>query len=131
MIKLVVKTNVDEFFAGSSEENFSVGPEATCEDAAAEYFAENEDDESCYVGKGQLTGFEVSGRRLMEWIGEGLADELYEDALDSWCEKMPKEAYDELSQNVTGVVRDWLKKHGQQMEWNVIGDAVLVEKAAP
>jgi hypothetical protein len=74
------------------------------------------------VGVAQARYIEVDGERLIEDLMETAPEslELYEDAMDGWCDKLPRTAYDELSEQLTVVLHRWLAKHQQDRCWNCI-----------
>lgn len=122
MIKLVTVKKDIGYFAGSSEEFFDVGTEDTAKAAAQAYFEDNEDETSCYVGRGRTVSFEISGESFLEALKDDLYDELGEQ-IDGWPKKVSSE---ELGNIVTTAVKSFLGLKGERLEWDLIEGAELV-----
>lgn len=117
------------FWAGRSEEHYVVGPCATADDAAKEYFDDDPDEDECVIGVGEQVPVDVDGDDFLQWLADGLSDQLYEDALDYWCSAVPKAAREELGKRLTAELRKWLAEQGEETEWTVIHQKELRRRA--
>ena len=128
----VIDIEDDEWWAGSNEEHFSVGPLPTKKAAAEEWFAEHDADpdadDTCCVGRGTRVTFKIDGDWFIDNVKEGLAEELYEDALDNWCHGIRPEAYQDLGIRLTRVVKEWLEIHAQRTYWNLVESESWVDR---
>lgn len=118
-------SNEEEYFAGTSEEGpFYVGPCKSIEEAKAEGAQEYADQLAegygLFIGKGRKVALKICGYDVIESIGDRYHDELYEDALSSWCDGITKEKKQELGERLTKVFHEWLKENDEQIEFTVI-----------
>lgn len=118
-----------EWWAGSTEEGPFIGPFSSRDDAISEARSEFEGNETAVLGHPQKYALCVSSgdaESLIENLGEHLADELYEEALDNWCIRIPRSDYQVLADRLTPVIIEWLKERYQHIEWDVIYPAEQV-----
>lgn len=118
---------VGPYWAGQSEESYECGPFSTIEDAAEEYFNANPEDDFCCVGESVATPVLIDGGDVINRAQEEIND-LYEDALDDWCDKISIMARDDLSERLTKVFHDWLAENSEKVSWDVIHEVCTLER---
>jgi hypothetical protein len=97
------------------------GPHDTREAAIAE--ARGEGAKRIFVGQSHAVWVQVDAETVIDqWANGEAVDLLYEDALEYWCHKVPKEKLDALSQELTDCFRKHLESWGERTEWEVISD---------
>lgn len=114
-----------KYFAGLNEEGpFYIGPcdseEDAIADASSEYADQISEGSNIVLGISKTVHVQIDAESLLENTAEQMYDELYEDALDGWCDKMPREQWNSLSADLTKVVVAWLEKNNQESSFEVI-----------
>lgn len=120
--KKIAEDHSDKFYASDNEETYHIGPYDTAQEAIAEFMAMNESAKPLVVGRSTARYIEIDGKRLIDDLYENFPEnaELYEDAMNGWCQSLPVAAFDELSDKLTEVLIEWLGKHKQDRCWNCI-----------
>lgn len=114
------------YYAGTSEEYYSVGPCATMEEAIEELKADNEDEiaegeiTSCWVGELKERGITVEGESFWERLVEDYDSDMYEGFFERAMDAVGKDAYKELGHLLTGAVQAWAKKHDLERHFHII-----------
>ena len=120
---------IKRYWVGTDEEGpYSEGPFPTFEEAHQAGLASYDEPDDFIVGLGREVGVAIDGRWIVENTADIMYDDLYEDALDVWCSKIPEPAYEDLGKRLTAVFHDWLREHKQQTSFEVIE---LVEDHGP
>jgi len=115
-------SNNGKFYASNNPERYNDGPFNTVEEAIENFKIENNGEFPDYIGVGRDVYCTIDGKRLVEELSEGsLYDELYEDALNGWC-NIPRsdKRWDVLSKRLNKVLHDWLDEVGEPKSWTVI-----------
>jgi hypothetical protein len=115
-----------KFFASDNPERYCMDGEDTPAEAIEAFKAETGEEPSV-LGVARAIYVEVDADRLIEDLYEKMGEDLYEDAMDGWCDGVKPEAYQELSTALTKVLHDWLDKHGQDKCWNLIEETEIPE----
>jgi hypothetical protein len=125
----------DEYFAATSDEGpYSLGPFPTIKDcigdAETEFADEISQGDKIYIGKGRSVFISIDGDSILDDLANSHYDELYEDALSTWCSKVSSDAKSDLGKRLTEVLHQWLGEQCEKYEFTVIdciGDKDEVE----
>lgn len=113
------------YYAGTSEEHYSVGPCPTMEEAFEELKADCEDEiaegdvTSIWVGEMEEREITVCGEKFWEDLIENYDSDMYEGFFDR-CMDITKDDMKELGKSITEVVQVWVKKHDMEKHFHVI-----------
>lgn len=118
-----------KYYASDNMEHYPVGPYNTKEEAITEYKKDYETDPK-YIGVSREVFCTIDGQRVVENLANGcLYEELYEDALNDWCNfKLNDPRWATLSERLTEVFHTWLDEVKEEKSWAVIEE---VTPAAP
>jgi hypothetical protein len=121
----VNKSGHGKYFAATSDEGpFCVGPcetiEIAIDEAKSEYADELAEGGQIVLGIGTDVYCEVRGDRIIDNMADDMDSDLYEDAMDGWCENMPPGSMDELSKALTATLHAWLDKYGERKCWSMV-----------
>lgn len=93
------------------------------EDAKREYPERNQ----FVVGQGFRVEVDCDAECLIENFSCQEPDILYENALEDWCEKVPRSKMDALSSHLTEILKEHLKEWGEPYEWLVVRERKRVQ----
>lgn len=96
---------LDRWYAGSSDDMFTVGPCATEQAAAEEYIRENPDEtDGFYTGIGHAHELVLHGDDIVELA-------IAECCIENWDNRLTSKALDQLGREVTAFFKDWCRQH--------------------
>lgn len=111
----------DRYFAATGDEGpYIIGPCATPEDAYADAKDEFDPEDSIVIGRGRIVQIHLDGDSIIDNLGNDFYDELYEDAMDTWCHDVSSAAKTELGNRLTKVLHEWLVENKQPFEFECI-----------
>lgn len=109
-----------KWFAGPNPEQYPIGPCDTKEEAIRQFKEDDPDWGEPITGVAKAVYCSINADSLIDDIGEQMYDELYEDALEYWCNNVSQKQKEVLSERLTKVFHDWLDEVGEDKCWNVI-----------
>lgn len=111
--------DLGKWFAGDSEEYYSVGPCETEEQALRDFRVEYPEDERVVTGISVPHHFEVDANAVVESMDEVAANTIAE--YDYRFEHLPEKAVEQLQQRLTRAFVDWAA------EWNLPSFVPMIE----
>ena len=114
-----------KYFAATRDDGpYYIGPcdskELALEEAKTEYADEIKEGAEIHLGIGREVTIMIDGDSVLEKLADQWFDELYEDALDCWCDKIPKEKKEELGVRLSEVLHKWLDENNEQHTFTCI-----------